>query len=103
MPALMRSVPGAGSDRVSTHATVEIAKTLTRSLPLPALTSSQIKIPLTSKAVIRLALTALGQLPIISNFAPGPKPASKYGINGDFACLIISQQKSGCAKVSAGA
>jgi len=29
---------GSGSDRVSTHATVEIAKTVTRSLPLPVLT-----------------------------------------------------------------
>jgi hypothetical protein len=29
---------GSGSDRVSTHATVEIAKTVTRSLPLAVLT-----------------------------------------------------------------
>jgi len=31
---------GSGSDRVSIHATVEFARTITRSLPLPVLTSS---------------------------------------------------------------
>jgi hypothetical protein len=31
---------GSGSDRVSIHATVKFAKTITRSLPLPVLTSS---------------------------------------------------------------
>ena len=37
---MMESVPGAVSDRVSTYAMVEIAQTVTRSLPLPVLTSS---------------------------------------------------------------
>jgi hypothetical protein len=62
---------GSGSDRVPTRATVEIARTLTRTLPLPVLTSSQIKLTTHSKIPERLALTLLIPLPIISNFAPG--------------------------------
>jgi len=49
---------------------VEIARTLTRSLPLAVLTSSQIKLTTRSKIPKRLALTLLIPLPIISNFAP---------------------------------